>query len=166
MVDSRALAPLVIPKSKLQFHMTELCIQDEVCQLQIPTVGSYSNYICMGDEADEASMNCRMIRVDDRTSRLDVSFRCKSGLFATASDSDAASNEPSSEIHSCYYVGDNAILVKESEHDSVTDTLACIRQKYSCKRPYKAAICKCEDDECISDTRGRMKKECNYQCRV
>ncbi len=163
MADARIFAPLVIPKSKLQFRMTELCIQDELCHFDLTTFGTYNNYVCMGDEADEARMNCRMLRIDEResTPRVELSFRCKSDLFENTSD---AKSEPSREIHSCYYVGDNTIQAKDAEHDSVTDTLACIRQKHACKLPYKVAIGKCDDVACISEVRTRMKKECPYRC--
>ncbi len=156
------LAPLVIPKSKVQFEMTELCIQDEVCHFEIPVLDTYNNYICMGDEVDPDNMHCRMLRTDaDSMTNIDVSFRCKRSLFEDAS---TVKREPCSDIHSCYYVGDNAIQIKESEHDSVTDTLACIRQKHACKLPYKFAIGQCHDDNCLVETRDAMKKECNYQC--
>jgi hypothetical protein len=164
-MDERTmLAPLVIPKTKVQFGMTELCIQDEVCHLEIPSIASYNNYICMGDETDEQNMNCRMIRVDDsehKTSSLDVTFRCKSILFESGTH---GKNEPSNDINSCYYVGDNKVVIKEPEHDSVTDALACIRQKHACKLPYKFSMGKCHDDQCLSNTRAGMKKECNYKC--
>lgn len=158
------LLPLTIHKSDVQSrYMRELCIQDEMCRFEISERGTYTNYICMGDETEPANMKCRKIRDRDidPSTRLEVTFRCKGSLFDDASSD---KNEPSKDIHSCYYVGDNEIHIHESEHDSVTDTQACTRQKLACKSAYKTAICECHSMDCIVETRAAMKKECDYKC--
>ena len=158
------LLPLTIHKSDVQSrYMRELCIQDEVCRFEISERGTYTNYICMGDEFEPANMKCRKIRDRDidPSTRFEVTFRCNGSLFDDASSD---KHEKSQVIHSCYYVGDNEIQIHESEHDSVTDRLACIRQKQACKLPHQNAIRECHNMECIVEIRAAMKKECNYQC--
>ena len=160
-VEDTIMAPLIIPKSKIPFEMTEVCYRGEVCHFEIPSLETYHNYVCMGNDEN---MNCKMIG-HEKTGALDVTFRCKSSWF----DNDRNRKpEWNSDINSCYYVGDNAILIRESERNSInTDTLACIRQKQACKETYKLKMTEeCKDDECVKSTADEMKSKCSRKCQL